>query len=241
MRIPPRLTLTDLTFENYRIFYETGQLFRWTMNTVIISTAAIALSIGGTSMAAYSFSAYQFRGKALIYWCFLAALMIPGQSMFIPKFVLMRHLRLIDTWWSLILGGGCSPVGIIIFMKFFNKIPSAFADSARIDGLGEFPILFKIMLPQCMPLIGYLIITGYMASFKAFLWPFMMLSTPNKQTLMVGITRWIRITMWLKALHNQSIGLELAGGVIMFIPILIIFLTFQRTFRQEFIAGGIKE
>ena len=242
MKIPPRMIPARVTLENYQIVWAGTMIPRWFCNTIVIASAAIAFSLFCTILASYSFSMYNFKGKQLIYWMMIASIMIPGQALLISRFILMARMEMINTWWSLILVGGCSPIAIVFFRNYFNKIPRDFADSARIDGLGEFGILFKVMLPQCRAIIGYLCIVGYMASFQAFLWPFLMIMDSKKKTLALGVI------YFLQTYYTQSgmtmgirLGLQLAGGVILFVPVIIIFLAFHKMFRQEFIAGGIKQ
>lgn len=242
MKIPPRWLPRKWSLDNYRILIEITTIGRWFLNTLLISTASLAFALFCNVLAAYAFAVYQFHMKQFIYWCFLASIMIPGQSLLVSKFVLMRHLGWINTWLPLILLGGCAPVTIILLKKYIAKIPSAMLDSARIDGLNEFGILFRIMLPQCKPILGFMLITGYMGQFNDFLWPLLMIQEPKRMTLAVGIIETIRT--WPGRLNrgeNMELGISLAGGIVLLIPVILIFLAFQRAFRQDFMAGGVKE
>ena len=242
MKIPPKLIPAKLILENYQILWKGTSIIRWTGNTLIVASAAIAFNLFCTVLSSYAFSMYQFRGKQFIYWMFIASIMIPSQSLIISRFVLMARMNLIDNWLSLILVSGCSPIAIVFFRNYFNKVPRDFADSARIDGLGEFGILFKVMLPQCRAIIGYLCIVGYMASFQAFLWPFLMIMDSKKKTLALGVIYFLQTYYTQEGMTmGIRLGLQLAGGVILFVPVIIIFLAFHKMFRQEFIAGGIKQ
>ena len=241
MKIPPRWLPRKVTLDNYKILIEITTIGRWFVNTLLISTAALAFSLFCNVLAAYAFAVYKFHGKQFIYWCFLASIMIPGQSLLVSRFVLMRHLGWINTWLPLIFMGGCAPVAIILLKKYIAKIPGAMMDSARIDGASEFRIPWRIMLPQCQPILGFMLITGYMMAFDDFLWPLLMIQEPKRMTLAVGVIETIRT--WpgrLSRGENMELGVSLAGGIVLLVPVILIFLAFQRAFRQDFMAGGIK-
>ena len=243
MKVPPNWLPVNPTLESYQILFQITMIGRWFANTVFIGTCAIAFSMFCNILAAYAFAIYKFHGKQFIYWCFLASIMIPGQSLLISKFVLMKHLGWINTWLPLIFIGGCAPVAIILLKKYIAKIPASMLDSARIDGVNELGILFRIMLPQCKPIIGFMLITSYMGAFSQYLWPMLMIQERKNYTLALGIIDSVRVYFHYGFTHQpyRELSLSLAGGVILFLPVIAIFLIFQRAFRQDFMAGGVKE
>ena len=239
MKVPPKWIPARLTLQNYVMIFQRVAIVRWFFNTLVVSTASILIRLFCMILAGYAFSMYQFPGKQFIYWLYVSSLMIPAQALLIPRFILMRNLHLIDTWWSLIFIGAFNVVHMIYIKHFLDGIPSAISDSARIDGAGELRIIWSIMLPLSKPIVGYIILMGYIASFQDFLWPFLMIQRDSMKTLCVGIIQMIK-----QATSQYSImrplGISLAGSTILFVPILIVFLSFQEVFRQRFIAGGIK-
>jgi len=243
MKVPPRWLPVNPTLETYKILFDVTMIGRWFANTLLISTAGLLFSLTSNILAAYAFAIYKFHGKQLIYWLFLASLMIPGQSLLVSKFILMKYFGWINTWYPLIFLGGCAPVAIILLKKYIAKIPGAMLDSARIDGLNELGILFRIMLPQCKPILGFMLITSYMGAFSQYLWPLVMIQERANQVLAVGIIESIRVYFHYgyTLQVGRELSLSLAGGVILLIPVILIFLAFQRTFRQDFMAGGVKE
>jgi len=243
LHLPPNIVPKRVTLINYERIAADSRLLRWAANSIIVTTGALAISLSSTVMAAWAFAVYRFRGRQLIYWAFIASLMIPAYSLMISRFVLVRYMGMINTWWPLMMMGACSPVAIILFIKYFKKIPEALADSARIDGLSELGILFRIILPQCMPLIGYTIITTYIGMFAEFIWPLLLLMDRRKWTLCLGVTKFITeyYSRYGKAGADVLVGISQAGGTLLFLPPLIIFIAFRKTFRKQFLAGGVKE
>ena len=243
MKVPPNWLPVNPTLESYQILIRITTLGRWFANTVFIATCGLMFSMFCNILAAYAFAIYKFRGKQFIYWCFLASIMIPGQSLLISKFVLMKELGWINTYLPLIFMGGCAPVAIILLKKYISKIPTAILDSARIDGVREIGILFRIMLPQCKPILGFMLITSYMNAFAQYLWPMLMIQERENYTMALGIIDTVRRYFHFGLIHepHRELSLSLAGGVVLFLPVIAIFLIFQRAFRQDFMAGGVKE
>ncbi len=243
MKVPPNWLPVNPTLESYQILIRITTLGRWFANTVFIATCGLTFSMFCNILAAYAFAIYKFRGKQFIYWCFLASIMIPGQSLLISKFVLMKELGWINTYLPLIFMGGCAPVAIILLKKYISKIPTAILDSARIDGVREIGILFRIMLPQCKPILGFMLITSYMNAFAQYLWPMLMIQERENYTMALGIIDTVRRYFHFGLIHepHRELSLSLAGGVVLFLPVIAIFLIFQRAFRQDFMAGGVKE
>lgn len=244
MRVPPLPIPKRLTTINYERLFEGTQIPRWFFNSIVIASLTIALSLFCLTTAAYAFSMYEFIGKRIVYWMFIISIMLPAQALLISKFVLMRRLSLIGSWWSLILVGGANPVGIIIMKNYFNKIPKAMADSGRIDGANELRILAQIYLPQCKPILGYMCIVGLIGHFQIFLWPLLMITDKNKWPLSLGVIKTIKEYFRVGGTNQTAeglLGIQLAAGIVLFVPVILIFAIFQRNFRQQFLAGGIKE
>jgi len=239
MKVPPKWIPAKLTIENYIMIFQKVTIVRWFINTVVVSTISIGIQLICMMFAGYAFSMYNFSGKRIIYWLYVSSLMIPGQALLIPRFILMRNLHLIDTWWSLVFIGAFNVVYMIFIKHFLDGIPSAISDSARMDGAGELRIIWSIMVPLSKPIIGYIVLMGYIASFQDFLWPFLMISTDARKTLAVGIIQLIKQATGQYSIM-RPLGVSLAGSTILFVPILIVFLSFQGVFKERFLAGGVK-
>jgi len=243
LKIPPNWIPRNVTLSNFTELIKGTQTFRWTFNTLIINTFLLSLQLFCLVTASYAFAMYRFIGKRLIYWIFIASIIVPWQSIIVSRFVLMRHLHLINTWLAIICISAFNPVGVVLIKNYFDKIPRTIIDSARIDGADELWILFKIVLPQCKPILGYIAITSYILAFQEFFWPMLVLHEKRLFTLPLGIMYYLKTYAsthgWINV--QRVIGLQLAGSVLLFLPVIFIFLIFRKTFQQQFVGEGIKE
>jgi len=245
MRLPPRRIPKNITLENYTDLINTKEttILRWTFNTVLLNTISVSLQLFCMIMAAYAFATYRFVGKKLIYWIFIASIIIPWQGLLVPRYILMRYLHLLNTWFAIIVLAAFHPIGFVLIKNYFEKIPKSIIDSARIDGAREFRILFQIIVPECKPIFGYLMLNSYLIAFQDFFWPMLVLNNHRLFTLPLGIIYFLTTYSSYAGTQNiaRVLGFELAGGVILFIPAAFVFIIFRKTFQQQFLAGGIKE
>ena len=241
-KIPPNWIPKKITLENFRFIAMENPLIRWFANTVAMHTIVILMGLFCTVTASYAFAVFKFRGSKILYWVFLTGIMVPYQALLISRFILMRHLGLLNTWWAIICLGVFSPIGIVLIKNYFQKIPQCMYDSARIDGAGDIRILFQIILPQCTPILGYMCIVSYVSAFQDFFWPMLVLNNSKLYTLPLGIVHYyITYMSTHPALEYERLwGIQMAGGVIMFLPVILIFVIFRKVFMKQFSLGGIK-
>ena len=241
MKMPPDLIPKNLTIENYVFILTQNPALPWIFNSVLIIVFGVLLSLLITSMAGYAFSAFQFRGKKTIFWIFIASLMIPYIALFIPKYILIRYLGLSNTLAGAILPLAFWPFGIMLFYKYADSVPSDILDSARLDGCSELQIIYYVMFQICKPILGALIIFQSLAIMGDFLWQSLVLQDINKQTLIVGLINSVRNVGSDTGKRLNPIGHSLAVGVILFIPQLLIFISFSKYFVKGIAVGGVKE
>jgi len=242
MKMPPDFIPKNITIENYKFILTYNPVLLWLANTILIVGTGTILSLLITAMAGYAFSVFKFTGKKILFWIFISSLMIPYIALFIPKFVLIRFLGLFNTWAGVILPLAFWPFGIMLFYKYANSVPSEILDSARLDGCTELQIIYKIMFPICKPILGALIIFQSLGFMNDFLWQNLILQDKNKQTLIVGLINSVRnVGSDNFAKRLNPIGHSLAIGVILFIPQLLIFISFSRYFIKGIAVGAIKE
>ena len=243
LKMPPNWIPRNVTLSNFIELISETQILRWTFNTVLLTTMTLCIQLFCLTTASYAFMAYRFIGKRLIYWIFIASIIVPWQGLLVSRFVLMRHFYLLNTWLAIICIGVFNPIGIVLIKYYFEKIPSVIIDSARIDGAGELWILFKIILPQCKPILGYIAVTSFILAFGDFFWPMLVLNNRRLYTLPLGIMYYLKTYTSTHGLLKiqQLVGIQLAGGVLLFLPVIFVFIIFRKTFQQQFLAGGIKE
>ena len=168
--------------------------------------------------------------------------MIPRQTLLIPLYVTVKNLGIAGTYWAAAFPIVFSPVGIFLASKFFQNIPQDIVDCARIDGAGELGVVARIVVPLCKPLFGALAIFAGIGSLADYLWQNLVLQDRGKWTIVVGIVNTVYGTRGgASEMNLNPIGLSLAGGVLMFLPMLAIFVAFQRYFIDGIVTGGVKE
>ena len=239
--MPPRFIPLVANFENYKILILNHPIVRWICNTLIIWAATVVLSVAITAMAGFAFSIYDFRFKKVIYWIFIASLMIPRQVMIIPLFVLSRGIGIVNTRLGAILPLLFWPFGILIFKTYCDGISKDIIDSGRIDGAGELRIIKDIIIPISKPAMGVLVLFKSLEVLGDFIWQMLVLQKESIQTLLIGIIFATERRGSDSVINLNPIGIQLAAGVILFIPLLIIFIFTSKYFVKDIKLGGIKE
>jgi multiple sugar transport system permease protein len=244
---PPQWIPQNPTWDGYvKFFTDTGAL-GWFINSAFVATSVTVLQLFFNSLAAFVFAKRTFPGRDAIFIVFLATMMVPPQVTMIPNYLILQHIPffggndifgegghgMLDSYWGLILPGCVSAFGIFLLRQFMRSIPDDLLDAARIDGASEFRVYSRIMLPLCKPVLAATAIFTFMASWEDFLWPLIILSDPNKFTAPLGLALFVQ--------KNQTDwGLLLAGSVIATLPMVIVFIIFQRQFVQGVAMSGVK-
>lgn len=231
---PVRLIPAAPTFENYRYIFEDSNVMRVLANTFYVALAGTLFSLFFTSLGGYGFAKFEFPGKKALFAFLLATMVIPGAVMMVPSFVIMRKFGWVDTFWPLIVPGAANAFGIFFFRQYTTSISNELLDAARIDGATEFGIFWRIVAPIIRPGMISLGLIFFMASWNNYLGPLIYLKSPEKHTITLAINAMAGsagLTAW---------GPQMAMSVISLIPLLIIFLVFQRQFLDGITAGSTK-
>lgn len=240
--IPPVWASSRLTVEHYQSLFEGLSLdglftregiVRWFLNSAIISVSATSLVLLVASMAGYGFAKKEFPGRNVMFWAIIATMMIPAQVTLVPVFMMLASLRIVDTLWAVILPASASTFGCFMMRQFLLSTPSDYIDAARIDGCGEWGIYWRIVLPLVKPALAVLAIFTFIGEWNSYLWPLIVLHSPEKYPLTVG----------LATLQRQNIaeyGLQAAGAAVSAVPMLIVFFAFQKYFMKGLTLGGTK-
>ncbi|MBI2200977.1 MAG: carbohydrate ABC transporter permease [Armatimonadetes bacterium] len=230
---PPDLRPYPLSLANYVGVWETLPLPRYVVNSLYIALMGVALTLVICSLAAYPLARLQFPGKNLVFFAIIATLMLPEHIGLIVNFVTMTKLGLVDTFASVYLPSVASIFGIFLLRQAYLSIPQELEDAARIDGAGDLVIWWRIMLPLIAPAMATLAIFQFVAFWNSFLWPIIILKTPDKYPLAAGL-------LYLRGLFAYNTRLIAAGTVIATLPIIIVFLFTQRYFMRGITAGAIR-
>jgi len=231
--IPPDLSLAGLSAANYAGVWKTLPLPRYVLNSLLIASLGVGLTLVVCSLAAYPLARLQFWGKHVIFYAIIATLLLPEHVGLIVNFITMMRLRLVDTYASVYLPSLASIFGIFLLRQAYLSIPQELEDAARIDGAGEVTIWWRILLPLTTPALATLGIFQFVAFWNSFLWPIIVLKTPDKYPLAAGL-------LYLRGLFAYNTRYIAAGTVIATVPIIVAFLFTQRYFMRGIAAGALK-
>ena len=233
LKVPPTLLPEALRLDNYRTVLGDTQFVRYFFNSVIVAAITIASVLITSSMAGYAFAKFEFPGRNVIFALVLATLMIPFQVRVIPLYVLANDLHLLDTYAGLVLPGLVDAFGIFLMRQFLQSIPSELLDAARVDGASEVTIFVRIVLPLAKPALSALAIFTLVASWESFLWPLLVISSPDKFTLPLGLAQFA-------GRYVTRVDLQMAAATLTILPLLIVFLFMQRRFIEGMATAGLK-
>ncbi len=232
--VPPAWLPESPTLDNYRTLFTELDFPTFFFNSTVV---AVAITIGNLifcSMLGYALAKLHFPGKRLIFALVLGTLMVPGVVTFVPLFVLVSNLGLVNTFPGLIFPFLAGPFGVFLMRQFFQSLPDELIHAARVDGAGEFRIFWSIMLPLCRPALATLGILTFLASWNNFLWPLVVAQSEEKYTLPVALA------IYAIGENNSDYGLLMAGSVAIIVPVLIVFLVLQKHFVRGIAMTGIK-
>ncbi|WP_253363446.1 carbohydrate ABC transporter permease [Streptococcus gallinaceus] len=228
----------NFTTEQYQYLFspESGSMFvQWFINSVIISTIGTAINLFLNTMAGYSLARLHYPGRSKIYYGILAMMMVPTQVLLIPNYLIITNLGLLDSYWALILPAAVNIGNIFMMRQFFLSFPNDVEEAARIDGLSRTGTFFRIVMPLAKPSIATQAVFVFMAFWNNFMSPMLYLKSQNKFTLTVGLQ------MLQKADQGgQMWNRVMAASVLTIIPIVILYIIFNRYFLQGVRMDGEK-
>lgn len=213
-----------LTFANFRSVlanFEEFPIWRWTGNSLFISLAVTLLVLVVDSLAAFAYARLQWRGRDKVFAILVATMLVPGQVLLIPSYLLIRYLHWFDTYWALIVPAGAGAFGVFLLRQFFLSIPKELEEAALLDGCGPFGVFWHVILPLSKSALATLGIFTFMATWNAFEGPLIYTDSLEMRTLPIGITIF-------QGHYNIQYGLMMAAAALAALPVLGAFLLFQR-------------
>ncbi len=232
-KMPPDWFPKHFNISNYISIFTTTSAPRWLLNSLFVSTLSTGLIVLVSAMAAYSFSKLRFWGQNTLFIFFIGTLMIPKECYTIPLFIFMKDLNLVDTYPSMVLPMVALPFGTFMLKSFFDAVPGEIRESAKIDGANEWRIFMTIIMPMAKAGIGALFIMRFVAVWNDYLWQLLMAKSDKMKTIMVGIAS-------LMEDSNPDYGRKLTGSAVSAIPMIIVFLSFQKYFTRGISVGAVK-
>lgn len=244
---PPSWIPEHFTLNNYIRFLQTEGLGRLFGNSGFVASSVTLLQLFFNSLAAYTYAKRRFPGRDFLFMLMLSTLMIPGQVFLIPSYLILQHIPLfggndilgrggygwLDSYWGLIVPGAVSTYGIFLLRQYMKTIPDELLDAARMDGAGEFRIYAQVILPLSGPALAAMAIFTFTYAWNDFFWPLIIISSPQYRTLPLGLALFV-------VKHRTVWDLVMAGSVVATLPVLALFLIFQRHFVRGIALTGMK-
>lgn len=231
---PPTIIPVRFTLRNFQDLFENQPAYRWIFNSFLISFVTGLLSVLLSASAAYGFAKLEIKGKTVLFVVVISSIMIPKETFIVPLFEIITTLDWVDTYASMIVPNLATGFGTFMLYSFFDSIPDSIRESAKIDGANEWLIFRKLMLPIAKPGVAALFILNFVTTWNDYLWQLLMGRTESMQTLNVGVAS-------LQQSLNPNIGLRVAGAAVAALPMLIVFVVFQRYFISGISEGAVKE
>lgn len=233
-QVPPTWLPERVTTENFTELFERLDFPTFFGNSLLVAVVVTLGNLVLASMVGYALAKLDFPGRRVIFALVVGTLMVPGMAVFIPQFVLVANLGLVNTYPGLILPFLVQPFGIFLMRQFIGGLPDELIDAARIDGAGELRIFARVILPLCGPALATLAILTFLGSWNNFLWPLVVAQSEDKYTLPIALA------LYSVGENRTQFGLLLAGAVVVAIPMIVVFLALQKHFTQGIATTGIK-
>lgn len=232
---PPQWIPSPQRWLNYAEVWQMLPFGHYYWNSFYISALIVIGQLITSSMSGFVFARLRFPGRDQIFIAYLASMMVPGQVIMIPIFLIVKYLGWIDSHLSLIIPSIAGPFGTFMFRQFFLTVPEDLVDAAKIDGCNPWRIYWNIFLPLAKPALATLAVFTFMNTWNSFLWPLILLRTPNLFTVTLGLSAMQGMDQFRTAWQ-----LVMAGAVTAMVPVLIIFLAAQRYFIEGMTLTGLK-
>lgn len=231
--VPPYIFPKDPTLANIEEAFTRIPILTYLKNSVIVAAISMFGNVAGSTLAGYALARLKFKGKRLVILLIFSAMLIPGETLLISQFIIVKNLNLQNTLLGAALPGLCAAMNVLLMVNAFSNVPKELEEAALIDGANVWQRFWRIFIPQVKGTITVVMIFAFVGAWNDFLWPLIILGDDSVYTLTVGLNR----------LKNQFVSdprLIAAGTVIALVPIVLFFLSFQRYFFRGVETGGVK-
>ncbi len=220
-------------WENYSVIWQKVPLVTYFKNTAFIAIVVTFLQTLTSSFAAYAFAKLEFKGRDTLFLCYIATIAVPWQAYMLPQFIMMRSMGLYDTLWAMVVLQTFSAFGVFLMRQFYRGIPTELCEAARIDGLNEYGIWARIMLPLSKAAIATLVIFTFVGTWNDYMGPMIYLTRDVNKTVQVGLRRFIQE-------NSSDYHLIMAVSLCSLLPVSIVFLCLQKYFIEGIATSGLK-
>lgn len=231
--VNPTWLIDSPTFASFKALLGQGDILNWYAASFITSTAVAAGTVVTASLAAYALSRMRFRFRWLAFWFILIGIMIPSQVLIVPRFHELGSVNLLNTYWAVILPQIPLAIAVFVFKQFFDGIPKDLDEAARIDGAGFFRTYRQVVLPLARPAVSAVAIFSFVWTWNDLLWPLLALSNPNIMTIPVGLAT-------VQGTYGIRYADTMASAILGALPLVLVFLLFQRRIVEGIAGTGLK-
>ncbi|GIH14970.1 carbohydrate ABC transporter permease [Rugosimonospora africana] len=231
--LPVKWVPDSVVWHNYVDIWRKSDMTTWLRNTLTLSVAVTVLQVFTGSFAAYGFAKVRFPGRDVLFLAYVATIAVPWQSYMIPQFILMSKLKLSDTLWSIIALQAFGAFGVFLMKQFYESIPDELVQAARIDGMSEYGIYRRVILPLSVPALASLTLLTFVNTWNDYLGPLLYLRSHSIWTVQIGLKSFI-------STYNAEYALIMTGSVLSVLPVAVIFLLGQRYFVEGIATTGLK-
>jgi multiple sugar transport system permease protein len=231
--VNPTWLIENPTLESFRTLLAQGDILNWYAASFITSAAVAAGTVLTASLAAYALSRMRFRFRWLAFWFILIGIMIPSQVLIVPRFHELGSVNLLNTYWAVILPQIPLAIAVFVFKQFFDGIPKDLDEAARIDGAGFFRTYRQVVMPLARPAVSAVAIFSFVWTWNDLLWPLLALSNPNIMTIPVGLAT-------VQGTYGIRYADTMASAILGALPLVLVFLLFQRRIVEGIAGTGLK-
>lgn len=226
------LSLDHTNLNNFKTIFKNYDFGRYFFNSTIVVIFACFLNAIISSMAAYGFEKKKFKGSELLFWVYLATLMVPSQVILIPMFIIIQKLNIMNTYAALILPI-INAFGVFLIKQFMVNVPDELLEAARIDGCKELRIFYSIVLPLIRPVLVSLTVFTFITTWNDFVWPLITITNSSMSTLTLALSS-------LQGNYATNYGLVMAGATLTFLPPFLLYIFLQKEFVEGIALSGVK-
>ena len=223
----------DPVWSNYQEIWKKVPLLQGFFNTTKLTVCTTILQLLTSSFAAYAFAKLEFKGRDLIFMLYVMTIAIPWQVYMVPQYIMVGKMSLTDSHLGMIMMQSFTAMGVFLMRQFYTSIPDELCEAARIDGLTEYGIYFRVILPLAKGGIATLIISSFVTVWNDFMGPLIYLSSLEKKTLQLGLRMFI-------SQYSSEYNLIMAASIVSLIPVFVMFAALQKFFTEGIAASGIK-
>jgi multiple sugar transport system permease protein len=221
------------TIHNYIQAFQQAPVLVWILNSFLIALITTFFVLLLSVLCAFPLSRNRFPGRSFLLFLLAIGLMVPGEALLIPLFILFHNLHMLNSYYCIILPGIAVPFGVFMIKQFFDGLPNNLFDAAKMDGCGTLRMIFTVAVPLSRPALVALGIFTFLSSWNNFLWPYISIVSPHLMTVPVGIP-------FFNSTYHTDYTLPAAGNVIVSLPVIIVYLIFQRQITKGFAFSSLK-